>query len=468
MMRYLGLAVVFVVLSAVIFAHDAPIEGADQGQPPSAVVLVSVDTLRADSVSFGRRRTPTTPFTERLAHGGVVFDNAYATSSWTPPSMGSLLTGLYPTSHGVTSGDIRNRGKVEQPVLPESLTTLAEVFRSAGYTTIGVPANRHLMASLGFAQGFDHYYAPANFHTAEALNREVRCLLKEAFGNDWRATWKKKKTFLWVHYFDPHDPYFARRPWIDNFDPAFAKDPTGYPEGIVMREMRKRYPKPDEALGAKIRPLYDSEIAYWDDNFRELAEEIGLDDPDVLLAFTSDHGEELAEHGALGHSQSLHEELVRVPMMIRWPAGFKGGRSAPETVSIIDLFPTLLDLAGLESPEEIPGRNLGPFLRDGAGLDEQPVYLQLMPPKPRQLAVRSGQWKFIAALEEGSPSLLFDLSSDPGEHNDVSSANPDLSQQLEQRLMRWFESLPPSPALRTVPLTDKEVEEQLRALGYIE
>lgn len=382
--------------------------------------------------------------------------------------MGSLLTGLYPTSHGVTSGDIRQRGKVEQPVLPESLTTLAEAFRNAGYTTIGVPANRHLMASLGFAQGFDHYYAPANFHPAEPLNREARRLLMEAFGADWRETWKKKKTFLWLHYFDPHDPYFARRPWVDTFDPAFSEDPSAYPKGIVMRELRKRYPNPDDALGAKIRPLYDSEIAYWDDSFRKLAEELALDDPDVLLVFTSDHGEELAEHGALGHSQSLHEELVRVPMMIRWPAGFKGGRSVPQGVSIIDLYPTLVDLAGIDFSEGLPGRNLGPFLRDDAVLDEQPVYLQLMPPKPDLLAVRSGHWKLIVPQREGGTTLLFDLRSDPGEHKDVSSANPDLSQQLEKRLVRWFESLPSSPELRTVPLTDKEVEEQLRALGYIE
>ncbi|MFV2074178.1 MAG: sulfatase [Thermoanaerobaculales bacterium] len=467
-MRFMRIAAMIAVPLAAVILHGMPNAGARPGRLPSTVVLVSVDTLRADSVSFAGHQSATTPFMDRIARDGVVFTNAYATSSWTPPSVGSLLTGLYPTSHGVTTGDIRIRGKVEQPVLPAALTTLAEAFHSAGYTTIGVPANRHLMASLGFAQGFDHYYRRANFYPAKPLNEEVRRLLKEAFGDGWRDTWKTTKTFLWIHYFDPHDPYFARRPWIDTFDPAYAKDPSDYPEGIVMLEMRKRYPRPDTALGAKIRPLYDSEIAYWDDSFRELAKELGLDSPDVLLAFTSDHGEELAEHGALGHSQSLYEELVHVPMMIRWPAGIKGGRSTPETVSIVDLYPTLVDLAGLKLPAGLQGRTLAPFLRGRTPMEKRPVFMQLMPPKPHQLAVRSGSWKLIAPRNGADSPKLFDLRADPGEHHDVSSANPMVSKQLEEMLVRWFEDLPPSPELRTLALTDKEVEEQLRALGYLE
>jgi arylsulfatase A-like enzyme len=442
-------------------------EDPPQGKAPSLVVLVSVDTLRADSVSFAGHWQITSAFMDELARDGVIFSNAYATSSWTPPSMGSLLTGLYPSCHGVTSGDIRDRGKIEQPVLSDIITTLAEVFSRAGYTTIGVPANRHLMADLGFAQGFDHYFEQAAFLPAQKLNSEVRKHLEEAYGSEWRTKLKETKTFLWIHYFDPHDPYFGRRPWIDRFAPDFKSKSAEYPNAIVMRELRKKFPRPDAELGSKIRHLYDSEVAYWDHHFGELARELGLDDPDVLLAFTSDHGEEMVEHGDIGHSQSLYEELVHVPMVVRWPAGIRGGRIETAQVSILDLFPTLVQLAGLELPEHLQGRSLAPLLRDGRNLENRPVFLQLMPPKPHLLAVRDGDWKLVVPQDGTGAPQLFDLTRDPGEHQNLAAGKPRIVRRLQRQLDRWFENLPPAPDLETAPLTDQQIEE-LRALGYVE
>ncbi len=434
---------------------------------PSLVVLVSVDTLRADSLSFAGHHPMTSEFMDALAHDGVIFSNAYSTSSWTPPAMGSLLTGLYPTCHGVITGDIRDRGKIEQPVLADSITTLAEVFQASGYITIGVPANRHLMADLGFAQGFDHYFNEASFLSAEKLNSVVRAKLKEALGPEWHTKIRDTKIFLWIHYFDPHDPYFARQPWIDKFAPNFKKDPAAYPNATVMRELRKKYPRPDADLGAKIRPLYDSEVAYWDQHFGVLADELDLDDPNVLLAFTADHGEEMVEHGAIGHSQSLYEELVHVPMVVRWPAGIPGGRVEDGTVSIVDLFPTLVDLAGLEQPERLQGRSLAPFLTGQGPLEDQPVFLELMPPKPHLLAIRQGQWKLVLPQDsEGNPQL-FDLLVDPGEHHDLAAENKRLASQYRGRLDEWWASLPPPPETTTAPLSEQQIEE-LRALGYVQ
>jgi len=434
---------------------------------PSIVVLVSVDTLRADFVSFDGHRPETTPFMDNLARQGIVFRTAYSTSSWTPPAMASLLTGLYPTSHGVTTGNIKHQGAVLQPPLPQALTTLAEMFQKAGYTTIGVPANRHLMARLGFAQGFDYYYRDADFLTAVRVNREVHEQLEAAFGTNWIETWRRGKVFLWIHYFDPHDPYIARHPWIDRYAPDYRRHPEDFPSNLVMRALRQRYPDPDAAVGALVRPLYESEISYWDDQFQDLAMELGLSDPNVLLVFVADHGEEMAEHGALGHSQSLHEELVRVPLMVRWPAALPGGKRIVQPVSILDIMPTVAHLAGLTPPAGLQGKNLVPLMTGSAGPADRPIFMELFPPKPHLLAIRMGQWKLIRYIGSSDEVWLYDLSSDPGEHHDVASAHPRLVRKLQRTMAAWYRSLPPAPTEKNLPLKNKEIEKELRSLGYL-
>lgn len=206
---------------------------------PAAVVLITIDTLRADYVSFLGHERQTTPFLDGLARRGVSFTASYAASSWTVPSMASLFSGLWPSSHGVVSGRIdaatgaAGQQRVSlQPVLPSSLFTLAESFQQAGYLTIGVPSNLHLAAHLGFAQGFD-YYGPADFKPADRVNRQVVSLLREAFGGDWRAGWREGKTFLWIHYFDPHDPYQPRQPWASRY--------AMYALGSFARTILRRY-----------------------------------------------------------------------------------------------------------------------------------------------------------------------------------------------------------------------------------
>lgn len=434
---------------------------------PSIVVLVSVDTLRADFVSCNGHQPVTTRFLDGLARQGIVFRTAYSTSSWTPPAMASLLTGLYPTSHGVTTGNIQHLDHVEQPPLPQSLTTLAEMFHGAGYTTIGVPANRHLMARLGFAQGFEFYYRDAAFLPAARVNDQVRKKLAEAFGSQWRLTWKHGKVFLWIHYFDPHDPYIARHPWIDRYAPDFRRHRKEYPANLVMKEIKIRFPHPDAALGSRIRPLYESEISYWDAQFKQLATELGLADPDILLVFVADHGEELAEHGALGHSQSLHEELVRVPLMVRWPEGFPHGAQIMQPVSILDLMPTMADLAGIPAPPGLQGKSLVPLMAGNGNPRRGPVYMELFPPKPQLLAIRQGPWKLTRDIAPSGGVSLYSLPSDPGEHHNLASAHPKLVSELQRTMARWYRSLPPAPSQKNIPLKNKEIEEELRSLGYI-
>jgi arylsulfatase A-like enzyme len=322
---------------------------------PAAVVLITIATLRAD---FGRRGGihTETPFLDRLGAAGVTFTAAYAASSWTVPSMASLFTSLPPSAHRVSGIWDTDRHRLQQHVLPASLTTLAERFQQGGYVTIGMPANLHLSHELGFAQGFDYYAGRAGFVDAPRLNNKVRLAFMRAFGRHWADTWKRRPAFVWVHYFDPHFPYFAREPWISRYAPTYARDRRTAAPPKTWAELVRHYAPADPAVTAQLLPLYASEISFLDDALAQLSDRLGLETDDVLLIVTADHGEEFGEHGGLGHGHGLHEELLRVPLLIRWPAGIPGGRRIDEPVTLLDVYPTLL---GSPASRRHPGRSDG-------------------------------------------------------------------------------------------------------------
>ena len=442
------------------------------GPRPSAVVLVTVDTLRADGVSFTGTSPATSPFLDSLATKGVVFTHAYAPSSWTAPSMASLFTGLEPAAHGVVSGVVGRirtgekpkRGVKDQPLLPQSLTTLAESFQAAGYVTIGVPSNLHLAASLGFGQGFDHYYGESRFLEAADVNVRVREQLEAAFGPEWKTTWKKQKTFLWIHYFDPHVPYNACEPWIDEYAPEFATNPSAFPAGVDMPELIKQNPRPGAEIRAKLLPLYHSEVHRVDEHLRLLDQELGLGDDDVLLVMTSDHGEEFGEHGRLGHGEALFDETLRVPLMLHWPVGLPAGKRIDAPASILDVYPTLAELAGLRRPSGIQGRLLRDLLPTSPST-AAPLYFHTDRARIPLYAVRDGSWKLL--LGEGLPPLLFDLSVDPTERNNVAGAHPEVAQRLMKGVAKHRRALPPPPDdAGQVPVTNAEDQKRLEDLGY--
>jgi arylsulfatase A-like enzyme len=464
---------VAVVVSAALWFYPRAIP-----RLPAAVVLITIDTLRADFV-FGGPHQPETPFFDRLAQHGTVFTAAYAPSSWTVPSMASLFTSLAPLSHGVIHGRIDpladaaaggdSHAITGQPVLPASLVTLAERLQAAGYRTVGVPSNLHLRAALGFAQGFDHYHAAAEFADAPRVNAHVREQLESAFGSDWKLAWKRQPTFLWVHYFDPHDPYDAHEPWMSRYAPDFAADPSSFPTGRVMRDLVRAYPNPGTEIAARIAALYQSEISFLDDHVRRLDEEIGLSSDNVLLIVTADHGEGMAEHGRLGHGNSLYEELVHIPLLVHWPAQLRTGQRMNVPVSLLDVYPTILDLLGLTPPSGLQGTSVVPLLRGELTQAAPPLVFHLDRVKEACTAVRDGDWKLIHSDRPEESVQLFDLRRDPGELHDVAASYPAEVERLASTLHATLQALPKPPSdgnAAVVP--DENVREQLRALGYAE
>jgi len=433
---------------------------------PSAILLVTVDTLRGDTVSFGGYSLPTTPFLDRMAKEGVVFANAYAPSSWTPPSMASIFTGLEPTSHGVTTGVVARGRATSQVVLADSLRTIAETLHERGRTTIGVASNLHLGRDLGFGQGFDYFFDPPAFIPAATVNLRARETLAAALGAEWRTAWRRGSLFLWLHYFDPHEPLLPYDPWLDRHSPKRPDRLPDSPARLLLREMKRRFPNPGPELAAALRPLYDGEVARVDEHLRQLWEELGADE-DVLLVLTADHGEELVDRGGLGHSHSLYEELVHVPLLIRWPRGLAGGRRIDTPVSVSDLLATISALDGAELSERDRERNLPRLLTAPSPQASRPVFLELHPPKPARWAMRNGNWKLIVYVHQPRAEL-YDLALDPGERHDLAVERPEVVVRLRAELERWRAGLPPPPPVTVYRDPDAELIRQLRELGYLD
>jgi arylsulfatase A-like enzyme len=413
------------------------------------ILLVTLDTTRADHLGVYGHHRATSPSLDALAGEATVYTNARSTSSWTLPAHASLFTGRFPSSHGArydTEGEHLLADSIEAPGgirargLAPGQDTLAEVLGRAGYATAAVVAGPWLLRTFGLARGFEHYddagildYAgrPADDVTDAALR--------------WLEARDERPFFLFLNYFDPHFPYAPPPP----HDRAFL------PPGTA----------PDPARRAQFGALYDAEIRFAD---RELGRLIrGLrergDYERTLVVVTSDHGELLGEHGEWGHGRFLFEELVRVPLLVK-PAGpSRLGRSEARPVQLLDLFPLLLESAGVPGPADIQGR--------APPLVGHPLLAEVNPiasadPARRWRALWRGKDKLMQ--NDAAGRLLFDLESDPREQVDLAGREPSLGAQLSQDLERAFAALPTPPPAAAAAEIDARTRDALERLGYLE
>jgi len=420
------------------------------------VLLVVVDTLRSDHVGAYGHVRDTTPALDALAARGLRFERAYATAPWTKPSVASILTGLHSDGHGIAG--IRD-------VLGRRLTTLAERLRAEGYATYGVVSHVILRSQDGFGQGFDVYLQDQARGHAHVSTPGVT---RQAVGLLRRAAREKRPFLLFVHYFDPHYE-FRDHPHID-----FAPEAAGRLDGSESIEELRALGR--DVAGAEVdfvRRRYDEEIRLTDEGLERLLaalEALGLSDRTVVVV-TADHGEELYERGWLGHTRSLHEELLRVPLVIRAPGmEAEDARVVKTPVSLASVTPTLLELAGVErAGADLGARSLAPFLRG-----ETPR------PAPVRAAVDYSAWNggaatYERALVAGRYKLvqsrltgalrLYDLEADPGERRDLAGERPELAARLARALPDRERSAGEAAPRRA--LSDDELA-RLRALGYAE
>jgi arylsulfatase A-like enzyme len=428
----------------------------DSKPAPPNILLYIVDTLRADAVgSYGNERA-STPSIDAFARRGVLFENAFANASWTRASVATLLTGLLPWHHGAES---------RQDRLSDSVPTLADIFARHGYTTALVTANPNAGKAFGFARSFARsieLYArhdtgkvePAELVTSsDTITRKALEWIDEV----------DEPFLLVVLAIDPHAPYTPPA----RFDAQPAETDLPHVTGSLSSINRPDLSARDRA---RIRELYQAEVAFNDESFGALLaglEERGLA-RNTVVALTADHGEEFWEHGRRGHGHSLVDELLRVPLVIAHPGDprLEADHRVSQPVQLTDIMPTLLDLAGLPIPPALDGRSL--FPRSAA--DDIPLLAGVRLDEKDLVAARRPPWKLVWDRKTGTRQLYRLDGSAPEREAIDPSATPE-ARQAERELLGLLEiaaatDRPGARARVGVGEIPAAVQESLRALGY--
>jgi arylsulfatase A-like enzyme len=439
-------------------AERVLVQRGPRSDPRPDILLFTIDTTRADHVSAYGYERPTSPTIDAVAARGTRFDRAYAAATWTVPSVASIVSGVIPSRHGVQHGLRVGAQVVDQEILSPELPTIAASLHDAGYRTVGVTANVHLGELLGFARGFDSY-ACLNFATVSYVRAAVAEHLAEL--RDGNTPY-----FLWVHLVDPHAPYLPTGPIFDTFR---APDLAHYPaldadelaETLDSAMLREHIPL-REGWNYEIA-AYDSEIRAADDYLAELLGE--LDDGHLVVMISSDHGEEFHDHMQLGHGHTAFDEVARVPLVLATPG--QTHRVENTTVSLVDVLPTLLDVAGVPAPASAMGRSLLPATR-GERLDARDAIIETGRLHEVVRAIVRGSIKYGRRVEPDPIEGLFDLDADPDEIHSILRAQPELAATLRADLDRVVEAAAAQrPQTTTAPIEiSEDVRASLRALGY--
>jgi arylsulfatase A-like enzyme len=445
--------------------------GACTGEAPAPharnLILISLDTLRADHLgSYGHRRD-TSPAIDALAARGVRFADASATAPWTLPSHATMFTGLYPSRHGVK--DYSHR-------LPERSLTLAEILAGHGYQTLAVAsawniADPRFALFQGFAAGDVHYVKETREgahgrvvpNTGPEVVARARALLE---GRD-----RTRPFFLFVHFYDTHTDFSPEPAYRARFVSPYGGKLDGSTR--QLEAIRRRGLRLSPADLRFLRELYDAEIRQLDDllgDFFASLDESGVTG-DTLVVLTSDHGEEFQEHGSVLHGRTQYEELLRVPLILAGP-GIPAGRVVEAPVALVDLLPTLLGRLGLPAPPGLDGLDLAPTWTGGA-LPERALFAEAdhhnrvegQPMNDIKRSARIGDDKLHLDRHTGQVEL-FNLSHDPGEQEDLAAAFPERVAPLRAALDRFLAAAVAGET-SGAELSAEEVE-LLRSLGYVQ
>ncbi len=472
---------------ALLFALACSGGADDADRPP--VLLVIVDTLRADALGSYGNELGLSPNLDRLAQQSTRFARCFAQAPNTATSHATLFTGLYPWSHRVANLTSLERGT---PGLPPVFETLAERFAAAGYRTAAFTDGGPLGRIWNLCQGFE---------VLEGRYEGVTAKVDQAL--EWLQTSEDERpTFLLLHTYQVHLPYVAPPEWVARFagdytgplneaiaDIRAAREAGGeaQPDGQRLLRDREEFVERD---WEQLRALYGAEVAFTDHELgRLLAEtETGGELEGAIVAITSDHGEEFGEHGEWGHHQ-LHTETLHVPLLIRLRGELAGGKVIEEPVGLIDLFATLLDVANLPPAEVSDSRSLRPLFTGGRRSElplfaETTEHLYSERSIPWRRSVRVGNTVYLSSLDDPSDPAsetvrLFDGSSDPTEGENLLTAGGAsgsargraeraealIEEHLREAVERRLELLDGRSASHVLP-PDESLERELKALGY--
>ena len=422
------------------------------------LLIISIDTLRADHLKCYGYNQDTSPHLDQLAREGVLFENLTAASSWTVPSHMSMFTSLYPSVHGVET--IRSQ-------LGEGVPTLAQCLAKIGYLTQAFINGPSLDHHFGFDRGFKSY---DDFTVLKMTALRAPPVRRNPVITDLATEWLKKHSrenfFLFLHYWDCHSDYYPPAPFDRKFDPDYK----GRENGRAIMQRAKR----DDLMSrisirdlAHMEALYDGGIAFTDEHvgkILQLLQDLGISGKTLVIVL-SDHGEAFLEHGLLYHGNSLYEEELHAPLIMRLPGVIPAGKRVAGNVSHVDLMPTALGLLQLPCPSKIQGIDLSPMILSDKPVPERLIYSELAEFECNLRAVRWDHHKLL-----GTPGTLAEaqLEEVTGDREKV-VAGADLKKACPEAALRAFTAGPPSIAKANAGKAnepDPELLRQLKSLGY--
>ena len=474
------------------------------GEPPQGIVFVIADTLRRDRLEIYGHDRETAPNLAQMAATGVVFRDNVAQGAWTKVSVPSMMTGLYPTTLGVVEFADR---------IPAAATTLAEAFREAGYATWGsssVPFSGRLS---NLHQGYEVLHESTSFGDLHRLDRSKTARVITDRFLHWLEDFRdggggETPFFAVLHYMDSHSPYRTYRPWdtlwateqdwarfreLQDQVRPFIDNPEDVPRGLPTREeLLEAQIDPDEFVRVETAG-YDSSTRAMDLELGRIFErlrQMGLDEK-TLVVVLSDHGEEFLDHGAHFHEHDVYGEMINVPLIFRWPGVLPAGREVDVTTENVDVFPTLLRLAGLKTEESLAelglqGHSLLPLMVDADGgsdavsWDRRPAFSEWTRRAPQrerggvdQRSVIHEGWKLIHNVERPEERAEYELyhhETDPFDATDVAAGHPDVVERLAKLLDAWHQSAQDARLSDAEAMEGMSAEEleRLRSLGYIQ
>ncbi len=478
-------------LAATVFAVGCPGSGRTPlRDPPVPVVLISLDTLRADRLgAYGYGARPVSPHIDALARDGIVFEHQMSAAPWTPPAHMSLMTSLAPSAHGVTSSfrELRlqqTEGRVAR--LHDSRPTLADVLRARGYATAAFTGGMSLDPRLGFDRGFEVYYT-SMFKMQESSYAPMEAWIDGHGGRPF---------FLFWHTYEVHAPYLGTA-FLDEVVPAErVADVIAKIEhyegrllnGIVGPAFFLRVLKELDIYRRDVsEALYCGAIARADAWVGRLVARLKRDGiyDRALIVITSDHGEQFGEDSPEvfydAHGHCLREELLHVPLVVKLPGGRYAGTRVAALTRGIDVMPTVLDVVGIAPPPGLQGRSLRPAWESPASFAERPGFAESLQEDFEEKCIRDGRYKYVvrvdaeAVARHGRSYLpdppaggrLYDLDADPGERHDLlaSGAAPPGVEDTLRKVLRAH--LAAQELRRSETVIDPETVERLRGLGYV-
>ena len=489
-------AAVLLIVTSGSARNSSDKQGRDAAGKPNILFIV-MDTTRADHLSCYGYKLNTSPNLDKIAGEGVLFRRVISPSSWTLPSHVSMFTGLSPIEHGIGYAS---------PYLPEQIETLAGILKKESYRSLGYSNNPWVSFFTGMSRGFDDFQVGWKKHEGRYLYNVIYDRLIEIlkrndpewsvedhgaakttkYVSEWIEKDSKSPFFIFINYMEPHLPYKPPPP----YDSLFM------PDNISFEEIQRFAPNPEDIRTlmvprqrsqkelSVISALYDGEINYLDGKiwrlYMQLKDSNILDN--TLLIITSDHGDNLGDHGIVGHAYGLFNTLLEVPLIIRYPKYFKPGLTINDNVQATDIFYTIMEIAGIErNPSSLglvkslnrrikeqdyqkimiaehdkPIDNLNWAKKEGINID----HLN----KDRSAIIFNG-YKYIQTSK--GEEELYDLGNDPGEVKNIVSKSNKIASILRNKLNGTFAKVKPVAGSGQRPEIDKETKEKLRSLGYI-